>query len=112
MKIPKKTKTQKIEGGTKCGNLYIKNSKIQNIRFVEKSDNRANVSEVRPIEDFWSILKGEVYKGEWETDDFDVLKKKIRLCLRKMDQNLVQDLIAGTSARLNKIRNNGFIEKR
>ena len=53
-----------------------------------------------------------MYKSGWKTDDFDVLKKKIRLCLRKMDQNLVQNLIAGTSARLNKIRNDGFIEKR
>ena len=86
--------------------------RAQNIRFVEKSENLANVPEARPIEDFWSILKGEVYKSGWETDDFDVLKKKIRLCLRKIDQNLVLDLISGTSARLNKIRNNGLIEKR
>ena len=85
--------------------------RAQNIRFVEKSENLANVPEARPIEDFWSILKGEVYKSGWETDDFDVLKKKIRLCLRKIDQNLVLDLISGTSARLNKIRKNGLIEK-
>ena len=93
-------------------NKVVDYYRAQNINFVEKSENPANVPEARPIEDFWAILKGEVYKGGWKTDDFDVLKKKIRLCLRKMDQNLVQDLIAGTSARLNKIRNDGFIEKR
>ena len=59
----------------------------------KKSQNPANVPEARPIEDFWSILKGEVYKGGWETDDFDVLKKKIRLCLRKMDQISYQTLL-------------------
>ena len=94
-----------------CADKVVDYYRAQNINFVEKSENPANLPEARPIEDFWTILKGEVYKGGWKANDFDVLKKKIRLCLRKMDQNLVQDLIADTSARLNKIRNDGFIEK-
>ena len=28
MKIPKRTETQKIEGRTKCGNLYLKNPNV------------------------------------------------------------------------------------
>ena len=30
------------------------------IHHVDKGDNPANLPEVRPIEDFWSILKAEV----------------------------------------------------
>ena len=33
------------------------------LKLVAKKDNPANVPECRPIEDFWSILKGIVYEG-------------------------------------------------
>ena len=36
--------------------------KAENIEFVPKDHNPANVPELRPIEDFWSELKREVYK--------------------------------------------------
>jgi transposase len=84
----------------------------QNIKFVPKHENPANVPEVRPIEDFWSILKGKVYENGWRAENLDLLRNKIRLCIRNMDQNLVQDLLASTSKRLDKIRRNGLIEKR
>ena len=84
----------------------------QNIEFVQKCENPANVPEVRPIEDFWSILKGKVYENGWRAKNLDELRNKIRLCTRNMDQNLVQDLLASTSKRLNNIRRNGLIEKR
>ncbi|RNA40548.1 glucosylceramidase 4 [Brachionus plicatilis] len=37
----------------------------QNIKFVQKRENPANVPEVRQIEDFLSILKGKVYENSW-----------------------------------------------
>ena len=33
------------------------------IHYVDKVDNSANLPEVRPIEDFWSILKAKVYEN-------------------------------------------------
>ena len=33
---------------------------------VDKVDNLTNLLEVRPIEDFWSILKAKVYENNWE----------------------------------------------
>jgi hypothetical protein len=36
------------------------------IQHVDKHDNPANLPEVRPIEDFWSYLKGKVYEGYWK----------------------------------------------
>ena len=84
----------------------------QNIKFVAKHENPANVPEVRPIEDFWSILKGKVYENAWRAQDLVQLEKKIRFCIKNMDQNLVQDLLASTATRLNDIRRNGLIEKR
>ena len=76
------------------------------------SENPANVPEVRVIEDFWSNLKGKVYENGWVAENLDKLKNRIRLCLRKMDLNLVQRLLGSTSSRLNYVRNNDLIEKR
>ncbi len=53
--------------------------------FVEKLDNPANVSEARPIEDFWGDLKREVYKGNWSATTIPQLKRRICYCLGKMD---------------------------
>ena len=86
--------------------------RAQKIKFVEKCENPANVPEVRAIEDFWSILKGKVYENGWKAENLTLLKNRIRLYVRKMDPNLVHRLLAGTSARLNNVRNNDLIENR
>ncbi len=48
----------------------------------------------------------------WRAKNLDELREKIRFCTRNMDQNLVQDLLASTSKRLNNIQKNGLIEKK
>ncbi len=84
--------------------------KTKNINFVEKSENPANVPEVRPVEDFWSILKAKVYEKGWRAENLNLLKNRIRLCIRKLDLNLIQNLLAGTSTRLDYVRRNDLIE--
>ena len=36
-----------------------------NVKFVPKNLNIANVPEARPIEDFWAIMEKYVYKDGW-----------------------------------------------
>jgi len=55
----------------------------QKIKFVEKTENPANVPEARPIEDFWADLKREVYKKNWSAKNVTKLKSRIRYCLKK-----------------------------
>ena len=93
-------------------NSVVNYMNAQNVKFVQKQENPANVPEVRPIEDFWSILKGKVYENGWRAENLDLLRNKIRLCIRNMDQNLVQDLLTSTSQRLDNVRRNGIIEMR
>ena len=45
-----------------------------------------------------------MYKNAWRAQDLVQLEKKIRFCIKNMDQNLVQDLLASTATRLNDIR--------
>ena len=41
----------------------------ENVPFVPKSLNPANVPKVRPIEDFWAILKHKVYENDWSAEN-------------------------------------------
>ena len=81
----------------------------QNVNFVEKKDNPANVPEAWPIEDFWAYLKGLVYEQGWRADNTDQLKRRIQSCLKKVDRNVVQRLAQSTRSRLDTIRRNGVI---
>ena len=48
------------------------------IHHVDEEDNPANLPEVRPIEDFWSILKAKVYENNWEAKPYISLKLESR----------------------------------
>jgi hypothetical protein len=51
---------------------YLKSEKIE---FVPKDMNPANAPKLRPIEDFWGILKQKVYEKGWRAKSIDQLKK-------------------------------------
>ena len=44
--------------------------------FDYKVDNPANLPEVRPIEDFWSILKAKVYEKNWDAKTLHQLESR------------------------------------
>ena len=83
----------------------------ENINFVPKIYNPTNLPESRQIEDFWSILKGEVYKNNWKADNVAQLKERIKYCVKKVDLNLIQKLTGGVYRRLDRIRRNGLPEE-
>jgi hypothetical protein len=72
----------------------------KNIEFVPKYLNPANAPKTRPIEDFWGILKGKVYAKNWSAKSIPELKRKIRICLKEMDVNLVQSIAGSVQKRL------------
>ena len=75
------------------------------INHVDKCDNPANLPEARPIENFWSILKGKVYKNGWEAKSLHQLKLRIKKCLRELNPATIQALLGGVKGRIHKIRN-------
>jgi transposase len=79
---------------------------------VDKDDNPANLPEARPIEDFWSILKGKVYEGCWEAKTLHQLELRIKKCLRELEAPTIQNLIESVKTRLDNIRRNDVLKKR
>ena len=76
----------------------------KNVTFVEKEDNPPCVPELRPIENFWSILKGQVYSKGWEAKTVDELKRRIKYCLKKVDLKLIHKMVSDVPDKLNCVR--------
>ena len=72
--------------------------------FVNKVDNPANLPEVRPKEDFWSILKAKDYENNWEAKTLHELEVRIKKCLREVDPVTILKTIGCVKKRLNDIR--------
>ena len=84
----------------------------KNVKFVEKEDNPPNVPECRAIENFWSILKGDVYKNNWKAENLEKLQCRIKYCLKKIDLVTVQNLANSTPKKLDSVRRYGLIEQK
>lgn len=84
----------------------------QNVNFVEKKDNPANLPEVRPIENFWGVLKGLVYKDNWQAESIEQLKRRIQFCWRKVDSDLVQQLARSIKQKVDFVRRHDIVENK
>ena len=82
------------------------------VKFIAKVDNPPKVPETRPIEDFWGILKNRVYKNGWVAKSLSQLRRRVKYCISKFDQELAQGIAQSTMSRLRFIRRNGLIEDR
>ena len=87
---------------------FIENS----INHVDKVDKPANLPECRPIEDFWSILKGKVYANNWVAKDIPTLKVRIKKCLKEVEPTTIQTLMEGVLRRIDRVRRWGVVENR
>ena len=56
--------------------------------FVPHGQNPPNVPQVRPIEDFWCLVKQGVYKWGWEAKSETTLKARIRKVLTEIDEEV------------------------
>ena len=76
--------------------------------FVEKIDNPPAVPELRPVKNFWSILKGLVYEKNWEAKTGDDMKNRIKYCLKKVDMDLVNRMVSSVPSNKDHVRHHGI----
>jgi len=82
----------------------------ENINYVDKEHNPANVPEVRSIKDFWEYLKFLVYANGWQAENLKKLMTRIKYCLNEMDQTVVHRLSTTVKRRIDHVRRYGVIE--
>lgn len=49
----------------------------QNVAFVSRNDNSLNLPHVQPIEDCCALLSQKAYKGGWEAQNEEELRRRI-----------------------------------
>lgn len=79
----------------------------ENVVFVAKNDNPPCVPELRPIEHFWSILKGFVYEKGWEATSVQHLTNRIKQCFKKVDQSVIRAMVMDVPKKLDRVRRFG-----
>ncbi|XP_065656798.1 uncharacterized protein LOC136082208 [Hydra vulgaris] len=79
----------------------------QYVYYVDKESNPPNVSQARPIENFWGHLAQKVYEGDWQASTEQVLIDRIKLKLQEIDLNLLQSHMKGVRAKLRSIADGG-----
>ncbi|XP_074602617.1 uncharacterized protein LOC141856241 [Brevipalpus obovatus] len=72
----------------------------EGVKYVPKKNNPPNSPQARPIENFWSILSGKVYAGEWEAKSVNQLIRRIFFCLRTLQLSLIKSLMSNTQAKV------------
>ena len=81
-------------------------------KFVIKSEYPPNTHEIRYIDDFWGLIKGELYKDGWEAKKLDKLRDKIIFCFKKVNRECVHKSRESTHRRIDTIRRYGIVEMR
>jgi transposase len=82
--------------------------KAQKIEYVPKVRNIANVPELRPIEDFWALIKRDVYAKNWQADGLVQLSARIKYCFSKVNQDVIRRLAKGCFTRVDAARRKGI----
>ena len=60
------------------------------VNYVPKDVNPTEVPQCRPIEDFFGVLAGHVYRKNWVARDTEALKRRIRTCIWRISPETVQ----------------------
>ena len=71
-----------------------------NVNFVPKAINPPNVSQCRPIEDFFGALTTKVYAGSWVAKDTPALVARIQRCVKEFPLQVVHDMMTMTMTKL------------
>jgi len=87
------------------GDFYLKN---KNLEIKKTLKNPANAPKLRPIEDFWGILKQKVNEKGWSAKSINQLKKKISESLKKIDPKVSPQLADTVFTRVDKCRRYGY----
>jgi len=70
------------------------------IPFIKKEENPPNTPQIRPIEQFWGLLKQRVYAGNWSAKNTDHLAQRIRTKAREIEPEVFAKLFQGLRAKI------------
>ena len=79
------------------------------IPYVSKDDNPPNCPEVRPIEQYFAILKQKVYAKNWSAENRNQLIGRIKRCAKEIPRETYQSLFRNLKTKIRKASTNGLL---
>ena len=64
--------------------------------------------QIRPIENFFAILKQHVYAGNWSAKNRESLICRIKKCVREIDMNMIIKMFDNLPPKIIKAKNHGL----
>ena len=80
----------------------------QDIQYVMKDINPPNAPQIRPIENYWSILKQKVYSNNWSAENRDQLINRIKYCEKQIEPTIYQNLFVNLKTKMRRAVENGL----
>ena len=77
------------------------------IKYIPSKLNPPNVPHLRPIENYWALVKRAVYAGGYVAKSMDALKGRIRAKIREVEQTEVIQLFRSIKSKIVKTANEG-----
>ena len=78
------------------------------INYVEKDENPPSAPQIRPIENYWGILKMKVYEGNWSAKNQENLIRRIKIKQKKISQDTVIKMLENLKEKFHKANENGL----
>ena len=78
------------------------------IAYVEKSENPPNAPQIRPIENYWAMLKMKVYEGNWSGKDRPNMIRRIKQKQKEIDHDVVIRMFENLKGRIHIAKENGL----
>ena len=80
----------------------------EDIQYVMKDINPPNAPQIRPIENYWSILKQRVYSNNWSAENRDQLINRIKYCEKQIEPTIYQNLFVNLKTKMRRAVENGL----
>ena len=78
------------------------------IYFVPRDHNPPNSPQIRPIENFFGILKQHVYAGNWSAKSREGLIRRIKKCVAEIDMTMVIKMFQNLKPKIIQANINGL----
>ena len=78
------------------------------IAYVEKTENPPNAPQIRPIENYWGILKIKVYEGNWSANTREQLIGRVKIKEKEVYQTIVIKMFEKLKAKVHMANENGL----
>ena len=93
-----------------CKKKTRENVAVNFLQFIMDGDGKKppNAPQIRPIENYWGILKKKVYEGNWMAQTRDHLIRRIKMKQKEINQDIVIKMFDNLKGRVHVANQNGL----